>query len=171
MAWERVRRRIDAAVRSEGYDDLNPAHLRMFRYQSIDGMRPTQLADQMRITKQSVNGLLRDLEHHGYVERRSDPTDSRARLVHLTARGFQLEKAIRAHARAAEREVAGSLGKRRFQEFRTTLLEIVGGAKGSIEGEALTSPLKAPSLGGVALDRAFGQKVFAPPRPSGRRRG
>lgn len=126
LAWQRVRERIYAGVRADGYDDLNPAHVALFRYESLDGRRPTQLAEQMQITKQSINDLLGHLESRGYVERRPDPTDSRARLVRLTARGRQLDAAVRAQARAAEHELAHTLGERRFQEFRETLLRIAG---------------------------------------------
>src|SRR5689334_20639480 len=91
LAWQRVRERIYEAVRREGYDDLNPAHLAMFRYEGLDGRRPVELADKMQITKQSVNDLLRHLEKRGYVELTQDPSDSRARLIHLTPNGKRLD--------------------------------------------------------------------------------
>jgi len=47
-------------------------------------MTGTLLADQLQITKQSVNDLLRHLEQHGYITRQHDPTDGRARIVRLT---------------------------------------------------------------------------------------
>ena len=42
------------------------------------------------------------LEQRGYVERRPDPADRRARLVCFTARGRQLFEAGNAHLRAIE---------------------------------------------------------------------
>lgn len=125
QAWQQVRERIYKGVRAGGHDDLNRAHLALFRYEGLDGRRPTQLAEQMRITKQSINDLLRRLEHRGYVELRPDPRDRRARLVCLTARGRQLEAEVRTQARAAEQELAQALGKRRFREFRETLLRLI----------------------------------------------
>jgi len=125
LAWQRVRERIYTGVRDDGYGDLNPAHVALFRYEGFDGRRPTQLAEAMQITKQSVNDLLRHLERHGYVECRSDPADKRARLVHLTARGRRLDAAVRTHARAAERELAEELGEERFRDFYKMLVKIV----------------------------------------------
>lgn len=116
LAWPGVRECIYRRVRADGDDDLNPAHVAMFRYESLDGRRPTQLAEQMHITKQSINDFLGHLERRGAVERRPDPADSRARLVRLTARGRQLDAAVRAHARAADirraRRVAESVDLR-----------------------------------------------------------
>lgn len=124
LAWERVRERIDSGIRVAGYDDLNPAHLALFRYDSFDGQRPTAIANQMRITKQSLNDLLRHLENGGYVELVPDPSDSRARLMRLTSRGRQLDSVVRVHARNAEQELVSALGKGRFETLRETLRAI-----------------------------------------------
>ena len=126
FAWQRIRERIYTGVRNDGYDDLNQAHVSLFRYEGLDGRRPTQLAEFMQITKQSVNDLLRHFERCGYAECRPDPKDKRARLVCLTARGRRLEAAVRKYARAAERELANELGQERFREFHRTLRKISG---------------------------------------------
>ena len=126
LAWQSVRVRIYEGIRSDGFDDLNPANVSMFRYEGIDGRRPSQLAESMQITKQSVNDLLRHLERCGYAECRADPKDKRARLVRLTARGRRLEAAVRRYARNAEIELANELGQKRFREFCRTLRRITG---------------------------------------------
>jgi DNA-binding MarR family transcriptional regulator len=121
-AWERVRDRIYAGIVAAGYDDLSRAHVGVFRFESLEGRRPTRIAEQMNVTKQSVNDLLRDLERRGYLVLRPDPEDSRARLVRLTPRGQRLDAAVRAEARAAERELAALLGVRRFNALRDALV-------------------------------------------------
>ena len=126
QAWQRVRERIYRGVLQDGYADLNPAHVSLFRYEGLDGRRPTQLAESMQITKQSVNDLLRYLEHRGYLKSRPDLRDKRARLVHLTSRGKRLDAAVRAHAAAAERELAAELGQESFREFYSILSRISG---------------------------------------------
>jgi DNA-binding MarR family transcriptional regulator len=45
------------------------------------GTTVSVLAERAQITKQSMAGLVRHLEQHGYVERRPDPRDRRAKLV------------------------------------------------------------------------------------------
>lgn len=124
MAWQRVRARIYSGVQHDGYRDLNPAHVALFRFETIDGRRPTQVAESMQITKQSVNDLIRDLQRHGYAQYRPDPSDHRARLIHLTTRGRRLEQATRKYAVAAEKELEQELGRERFRELRSILLKI-----------------------------------------------
>jgi DNA-binding MarR family transcriptional regulator len=53
----------------------------------LEGTRITELARRAEITKQAVGQLVTDLEAVGYVERRPDPTDQRAKIVTLTERG------------------------------------------------------------------------------------
>jgi DNA-binding MarR family transcriptional regulator len=124
FAWQHVRARIDAGVAAAGFDQLNPAHLALFRSEGFEGLRPTEIADQMQVTKQSVNDLLGDLERMGFIERRPDPADARARLVHLTPLGRKLDRIVRREAEAAEQEIANALDRQRFQEFRQTLIEV-----------------------------------------------
>ena len=124
LAWERVRRDIDTGVRAEGYDDLNPAHLAPFRYNGPDGQRPSRMAEQMGITKQSLNDLLRHLENTGYLNLVPDPDDSRARLVRLTPRGRALHAALWTQAHRAEARLRDAIGKAAFEEFKKTLRAI-----------------------------------------------
>ena len=125
-SWESVRRRIYQTVVAAGYADLTGAHVGLFRFESLEGSRPSRLAEQMSITKQSVNDLLRDLERRRYLVLRPDPSDRRARLVRLTARGRRLDAVVRAAAREAEREIQERLGAARFSALRQALLDLRG---------------------------------------------
>lgn len=125
MAWQRIRRSIYAGVERAGYTDLHPAHVALFRYPGIEGLRPTQLAEQANLTKQSVNGLLRHLEHNGYVELRPDPEDARARLITFTPRGRELMDLVWRLAAQAELDFAQVVGERSFRELRAALERFV----------------------------------------------
>ena len=122
--WQWVRDQIYAGVAAEGYDDLNAAHVALFRYPTLDRQRPSELAEQLQITRQSINDLLGHLERCGYVTRHADAADGRARVVRLTAKGRRLQAAITRHARAAEDHIAELLGPRRFSQLRDTLEEL-----------------------------------------------
>ena len=124
LAWERVRERIYEGVHGDGFNDLNPAHVALFRYEGLDGQRPTQLAERMQITKQSINDLIRHLEDCGYAAGQPDPTDKRARLIRLTTRGRRLEASVLKHATAAEEELKKRIGTRRFAALIEILREI-----------------------------------------------
>src|SRR3954452_24531171 len=122
--WQWVREHIYSGVAAEGYDDLNAAHVALFRYPTLDRQRPSELAEQLQITRQSINDLLGHLERCGYVTRHADAKDGRARVVRLTAKGRRLQTAITRHARAAEDHIAELLGPRRFSQLRDTLQEL-----------------------------------------------
>jgi DNA-binding MarR family transcriptional regulator len=116
-----IRARIYEGVVAAGFDDVRPAHVTLFRWPGPDGRRPTEIASDAHITKQAVNDLLRDLEHRGYLQRHIDPSDNRARIVRLTARGKRLHKvAVGIHAQV-EDEWAREIGTREFAKLRDKL--------------------------------------------------
>lgn len=121
VVWQWVRDQIYAGVVAAGYDDLNAAHVGLWRYPGLDGLRPSRLADQAGIAKQSVNDLLGHLERYGYVERVPDSADGRARVIRLTSKGRGLEQAIHAEARTTQLRIAEILGPRRFAQLHSSL--------------------------------------------------
>jgi DNA-binding MarR family transcriptional regulator len=124
VAWQSVWKQIFAGVVAAGYEDVSPAHIGLFRYPGLDRQRPTELADQLQITKQSVNDLLGQLEHHGYLTREPDPKDGRARVVRLTAKGRRLQRTIHGQAQASEQRIADTLGPRRFTQLQRALEDL-----------------------------------------------
>lgn len=126
VVWQWVRDEMYTGVVAAGYDDLNAAHVGLWRYPGLDGMRPSQLAEEAGITKQSVNDLLGHLERHGYLRRAPDPDDGRARVIRLTAKGRRLQGTIYAEARAAQMRIAEILGPRRFAQLHDSLELLTG---------------------------------------------
>ena len=121
VVWQWVRDQMYAGVVAAGYDDLNAAHVGLWRYPGLDGLRPSQLAERAGITKQSVNDLLGHLEQYGYLKRAPDSADGRARVIRLTAKGRRLEETIYAEAGAAQQQIAEILGPRRFAQLHSSL--------------------------------------------------
>jgi DNA-binding MarR family transcriptional regulator len=78
--------RLDAA----GYPDISATYHPVFENIDRDGTRLTDLAARAAMTHQSMGELVATLEQRGYVERRPDPSDGRARLVALTPQGRRL---------------------------------------------------------------------------------
>jgi DNA-binding MarR family transcriptional regulator len=121
VVWQWVRDEMHAGVVAAGFDDLNPAHVGLWRYPGLDGLRPTQLADRAEITKQSVNDLLGHLERRGYLQRVPDPVDGRGRVIRLTPKGRRLQETIYAQAGAAQQQIAEILGPPRFAQLLSSL--------------------------------------------------
>jgi DNA-binding MarR family transcriptional regulator len=108
-----------------GFDDVTPAQFEIFRYPGIDGMRPGEVAELSGLSKQAVNDVLGQLEHNGYLTRGPHPEDGRARVVHLTDRGWDLQRIAHETSRELEAAWAQTVGAERFAELRATLEELV----------------------------------------------
>lgn len=93
---------VDAVLSAAGFDDIRAAHANVFPFVPAEGVRPSRLARLARVRKQTMMQTLEEMERGGYVERRPDPSDRRARLVFLTARGEE----VRSLAVGASGEVA-----------------------------------------------------------------
>src|SRR5580765_4329656 len=118
LPWEAVVERLHLALVESGFDDIERPQLGVLLWPGPEGMRPSDLAARMRITKQALNYLLGDLEQRGYVERRPDPHDRRSRRIALTDRGRSLIPVIRGAVADTEREWAAALGEERFTQLR-----------------------------------------------------
>lgn len=125
MAWTRFRQRMFESVRAAGYDDLQPVHVSLFRYPTIAGLRPGQLAEEAGLSKQAINDLLRQLEAMGYIALEPDPTDRRARRIVLTPRGSEVMECIRTAAAVIAEDWSRAVGEERFEAIRRTLLDYV----------------------------------------------
>jgi DNA-binding MarR family transcriptional regulator len=121
VVWQWVREQLYAGVVAAGFDDLNAAHVGLWRYPGLEGVRPSRLADEAGITKQSVNDLLGHLERHGYLLRVPDVADGRARVIRLTPKGKRLQRTIYAAAGASQQQIADILGPRRFAQLQSSL--------------------------------------------------
>jgi DNA-binding MarR family transcriptional regulator len=105
LARQSVRLMVDALVarlHAAGFDDITAAHQAVFENIDRDGSRLTTLATRSGMTHQSMGELVHTLERAGYVERRPDPADGRARIIRLTGRGQMLVRQALRDIRAIE---------------------------------------------------------------------
>jgi len=124
MPWEIVQSRMLERLHESGFDDFDAAHLRVFQYPGPQGARPSDLAAQLRISKQALNYLLTQLEQLDYLERRPDPDDKRSKRIVLTPRGTAAIRVIRRAVRELETAWTKQLGPKRFAQLRELLLEL-----------------------------------------------
>jgi DNA-binding MarR family transcriptional regulator len=124
LPWEAVVQHLLRALHENGFDDIEGPQLGVLLWPGPDGMRPSDLATRMRISKQALNYLLGDLEQRGYLQRRPDPDDRRSRRIALTDRGRALIPVIRGAVADTEREWAAALGDERFAELRELLVRL-----------------------------------------------
>src|SRR6185312_3841989 len=90
LARQSVRLMVDelvARLHADGYHDITAAHQAVFENIDRNGSRLTTLAARSGMTHQSMGELVHALECAGYLERRPDPGDGRARIIRLTEKG------------------------------------------------------------------------------------
>jgi Transcriptional regulators len=114
-----------ARLAAEGYDDLHPRHWAVLAYLDEDGIRATELARLSGRHKQIVGRLVDELEELGYVERRPDPADRRAKLVIPTERGLDQMRLGDEIVAGIEARHAKATGGRNYAEFRDVLRGVV----------------------------------------------
>jgi DNA-binding MarR family transcriptional regulator len=110
-----------ARLADEGHAGLQPRHGSVLPWMDEDGIRATELARLSGRHKQVVGRLVDELEELGYVARRADPADRRAKLVVPTDQGLEaLRVADRVIAEIEER-YSDRIGRRPYADFRQAM--------------------------------------------------
>jgi DNA-binding MarR family transcriptional regulator len=133
--------RAIAAVNAEaGAPVLREAHTRLLPYlQTPDGIRISDLAKAVGISKQAVQPLVAELASQGIVRVETDPQDARAKRVFLT--DFGLEALVHSTGILVriEQELAPKLGSRSRQALKTHLPKLLQ----ALQAEASPVPTSA----------------------------
>lgn len=89
------------------------------------GMTVAQLLDILRITKQSLSRVLKDLITQGYVYQKAGAEDRRQRLLYLTGQGEDLWRRLITPQLARFREAAQVLGENDSGLYRELFLQLI----------------------------------------------
>ena len=123
IAQRHVEARVVEHLRAHGFD-ITIAQGRLAARLDDDGMRLTDLAAAAQVTKQTAAFLVGQLERAGYVVRRPDPTDARARLICIAERGRAAQQAARVVEHEVEAEWTRHLGVDRMAALRASLMDL-----------------------------------------------
>ena len=124
-AFGRFEAALLAGLRAEGVEDLRPTHNNVLRFLSPGGTRASTLAERSGLTRQALTQIVDDLERLGFVERRPDPADRRAKLDVYTDRGREAFEAARGIIDGIEREWERRVGERRYAALRAALERVL----------------------------------------------
>ncbi|MEO0032130.1 MAG: hypothetical protein RIS94_1888 [Pseudomonadota bacterium] len=87
----RMRRTLfDEVMKSHGVSRSQWHVLATLSRVGTEGLMQVDIAKHMDVGKVTVGGLIDRLEAGGFVERRLDPEDRRARRVYITEKGFEV---------------------------------------------------------------------------------
>ncbi len=95
-----------------------------------DGVNQTELADLLDIGKVALGGLLDRLESKGWVQRRPDPHDRRAKRVYATDDARPLIQEMTERARVMHRQLTQNMPK----EKQDTFVGLLQDAKTNLAG-------------------------------------
>lgn len=105
--------------------DLAPHQGRALRLVAeLEPVRPGVLAEHLRIAPRSVTDVVDALEQRGFLERRPDPGDRRATVLHLTPAGREVRRAIDVSRREEADDFFGRLSVRDQTTLRRILLRL-----------------------------------------------
>ncbi len=126
-AYSRLGFQIVDGVVGAGFPQ-KPRHSAVFAQIRPEGSRLTDLARGANMTPQSMGEIVDELEELGYVERRPDPGDRRAKLVTLTARGRECVAAGEQTIRELETDIDAAIGADAHAELRRVLARLASEA-------------------------------------------
>jgi DNA-binding MarR family transcriptional regulator len=114
-----------APAAEHGYLDLRQPHLHIFGNLGIDGIRLTDLAARAQLSLATTSELVSQLERLGYLERRPDPSDGRAKLIFPSPRGRQVLDDAGDRVAQIEQHWAQLIGPDRFADTGRALQELL----------------------------------------------
>jgi DNA-binding MarR family transcriptional regulator len=121
---ERGMARVNAEA---GGPMLREAHTRLLPFlQDPQGVRITDVARRLEVSKQAVQQLVGDLLEAGVVRFEVDPDDARAKRVRLTELGVHAMQHGTGVLLELEREVVARLGARDVKQLHRLLTGLLG---------------------------------------------
>jgi DNA-binding MarR family transcriptional regulator len=119
------------------------------------GITVTQLLGILKITKQSLSRVLGQLVRERYIEQNTSDEDRRKRLMHLTRKGVDLERALTSNQRKRIARAYEAVGVKAVQGFKSVLQGIMDSSDrwrfgmeqddGMVSGSGLSSGELAPN--------------------------
>lgn len=117
---------LRAALAAKGFTDQGRSDGYVLRALGAAPLTVSELAERLAISKQGAGQLVDDMERRGHVERRPDPRDGRARLLHLSERGTAALAAARRFHAQYERRLVREHGADAVATLRAVLTAMAG---------------------------------------------
>jgi DNA-binding MarR family transcriptional regulator len=124
-----------ARLEEGGHGELTRLHGAVIAHLDEEGTRATELARRSGRHKQIIGRIVDELEELGYVERRPEQVDRRAKLVVPTERGREIMRLSDEIILDLERRQAAALGEEEYDVFKQALRAVVDSLTASADVE------------------------------------
>lgn len=128
-----------ACLAEAGHGELTRLHGAVIAHLDEEGTRATELARRSGRHKQVIGRIVDELEELGYVERRPERADRRAKLVVPTERGREAMRLSDEIVADIEQRLADAHGTAEYARFKRTLRAIVDSLT-QLEGRESSRP-------------------------------
>ncbi|MFI6167235.1 MarR family winged helix-turn-helix transcriptional regulator [Nocardia sp. NPDC051052] len=121
LGYQEFVRELRETVTAQGFEDTGRSDGYVLRSLAGRPMNISELAERLEITKQGAAQIVDDMQRRGYLERRDDPNDRRAKLLYPTARGTELLSTAKKFHRRYEQRLIRAHGAEAVAALRTLL--------------------------------------------------
>jgi DNA-binding MarR family transcriptional regulator len=118
------RTELFAPAAAAGFADVREPHLQIFG-NLYGGARLSELAARAQLSLAATSELVNDLQRLGYLERRPDPHDGRAKMIVPTERGREALAAAGNRVAEIEAHWAALIGENRFADACRALQDLL----------------------------------------------
>jgi DNA-binding MarR family transcriptional regulator len=129
-AYQDSARALTGWLHGHGHDAIRPKHGAVFANLDREGTRATTLAERAGIGKAAMGELVDELERLGYVERRPDDDDRRAKRIVPREAALEVTRLVHEFNRRLEARYRRLLGREAYEALRGSLRRIAPGAGG-----------------------------------------
>ena len=94
----------------------------LFAYLQGPGSSASDIARHLRISRQAVHQMVKDLQARGLIKQLPDPERGNAKLIIKTKKGYALNDIAREYLRDIDRLVANRIGVKNLESLRSILV-------------------------------------------------
>ncbi|MCK2213940.1 MarR family winged helix-turn-helix transcriptional regulator [Actinomadura sp. ATCC 31491] len=121
LAFRALIDELHAELARQGHPDLRPMHGFVMQAIGPGGTTAVELGRVLGVSKQAAGKTIEALERVGYVQRATDPRDTRRKVVRLTPYGMDALRRSAVVFDALRARWAAELGEERLRELESDL--------------------------------------------------
>lgn len=124
-----LKRHFDAWAMIEfaanGYADFKIGYMPLIMNIHPEGITNNELAKKAKVTKQAMSKVVKELIEGDYIAAETHGKDKRSSILYLTAKGKKLVLTAKDRVTELESEYEKLLGKRKLEELKEMLIQLV----------------------------------------------